>query len=84
MIEGVRKHHFPISGDVVTTGIATETGEYVAFRDDAPEIRGHGHSRLSALADLNEKSEQIELGDEDDAEAAAFDHAHDLRKHAAA
>jgi hypothetical protein len=61
----------------------TSNGEYGAYRDDEDEgrVRGYGHSRLAAIADL-----AAEVFDDDetefDHEAAAFDHARKLRAEA--
>jgi predicted RNase H-like HicB family nuclease len=83
MLEHIQTHHFHFSGEVVITGLDPETRKYVAFNRDVPNILGHGQTRLSAIADLGEKADlQREDADEDE-QAARFDHAYDLRKHAA-
>jgi hypothetical protein len=75
-----RTHHF--SEGKVITGLLPN-GEYGAYRDDEDEgrIRGYGHSRLAAIADLN--AEISETDEEYDHRAAAWDHAQDHRKHEA-
>lgn len=73
-----RTHHFN-DGDVVT-GMCPN-GQYGAYREqDDGRVRGYGHSRYAAIADL---VEAIGGADEPefDHQAARFDHAHDLRKH---
>jgi len=82
-MENRRTHNF--SEGKVITGLLP-TGEFGAYREqDDGLIRGHGHSRLAAIADLNEQ-----IGGEEEADrtreaatAWAFDHARDLRKHGA-
>jgi len=62
-----RRHYFPAQDCVVITGLLPN-GEYGATRLDEDEgrIRGFGHSRFSAIADLvemiaktDEESEQM-------------------------
>lgn len=74
-----RIHHFT-EGKVITGLLPT--GEYGAYRDYTDEgvIRGYGHSRLAAIADLNESVGAVDEPEEIDHQAAAFDHARDLRK----
>lgn len=50
-----RKHYFPANDCTVITGLLPN-GEYGATREDEDEgrIRGYGHSRYSAIADLVE------------------------------
>jgi L-asparaginase/Glu-tRNA(Gln) amidotransferase subunit D len=52
-MENRRKHFFPENDVVVITGLCPN-GEYGATREDEDEglIRGYGHSRLAAIADL--------------------------------
>lgn len=71
-------HHFT-EGKVIT-GMCPN-GEYGAYREDEDEgrIRGYGHTRLAAIADLNEAVGTDEP-EEVDHQAARFDHAHDHRK----
>jgi len=77
-LEQVRKHTF-IDG-AVKTGLVPATGQYAAHLEDGA-IRGHGHSRHSAIADLVEK---LHLIDEEpfDHEAARADHIVSLRREA--
>jgi hypothetical protein len=74
-----RRTHFFTEGKVIT-GLLPN-GEYGAYRDDENEgrIRGYGHTRLAAIADLNTAISDTD--EEYDHRAAAFDHARDLRKH---
>jgi hypothetical protein len=50
-----RKHYFPENDITVITGLLP-TGEFGAYRDELDDglIRGHGHTRLAAIADLVE------------------------------
>lgn len=60
MMEQRRTHYFPANDERVVTGICPN-GEYGAYRvgyEDEPRIRGYGHSRLAAIADLNEALER--------------------------
>lgn len=72
-----RTHYF--NDATVITGLLP-TGEFGAYRDDEDEghIRGFGHSRLAAIADLNEAISKTD--EEYDHRAAAWDHAQDQRK----
>jgi len=73
----LRTHHFD-NGDVIT-GLCPN-GEFGAHleREDG-RVRGYGHTRFAAIADLVESIGHEEPEDFD-RQAAAFDHAHDLRK----
>lgn len=51
-LQNQRIYHFN-EGSVVTG--MTASGQFVAYRHDQELPRGHGHSVLSAIADLNEK-----------------------------
>lgn len=78
-MQNLRTHYFN-DGDVVTGLCAS--GEYGAhLADDENPTRGHGHSRLAAIADLVEK---LGLSDDDsepfDHQAAAWDRARDYAK----
>lgn len=81
-MEQVRKHYFPANDETVVTGLCPN-GEYGAYREDEDEgrIRGYGHSRLSAIADLNSAVSRTD--DEYDRRADAleqgWDHARKLR-----
>ena len=49
-----RRHYFPTNDVTVITGLLP-TGEYGAYREqDDGLVRGHGHSRFAAIADLVE------------------------------
>lgn len=76
-MQNSRIHNF-IEGKVVTDLVSA--GGYCAHREDDDQVRGYGHSRYAAIAALSER-----LGGDDeedlDHQAAAFDHAYDLRKH---
>ncbi|MDB5584849.1 MAG: hypothetical protein JWR80_10025 [Bradyrhizobium sp.] len=74
----LRTYHFN-EGPVVT-GLCPN-GEYGAYRENEDEgrVRGYGHSRLAAIADLNEAIGRDEP-EEIDHQALAWDHARDLRK----
>jgi hypothetical protein len=76
-LEQTRTHHFD-NGDVIT-GLCPN-GEFGAYleRHDG-RIRGYGHTRFAAIADLVE-SLDLQEPEDFDRQAAAFDHAHDLRK----
>ncbi|WP_027583963.1 hypothetical protein [Bradyrhizobium sp. Ai1a-2] len=81
MLDIIRKHVFHISGETILTGLDPESGHYIAFQNEAPEIRGEGRTRLEAIADLGEKSDQEREREEIDMQAMTFDHMRDLRKH---
>ena len=53
-----RTHYFPISGDTVVTAMLS-TGRYKAYLTEGDQVdvdvRGYGHSRLAAIADLVEE-----------------------------
>lgn len=73
-------HHFT-EGKVIT-GLCPN-GEYGAYREDEDEgrVRGYGHTRLAAIADLNEVVGNTEEDEESNAAAFQIDHASDYRKH---
>lgn len=75
-----RKHNF-VEG-VVITGLLP-TGEFGAYRPDEDEgrIRGYGHSRLAAIADLVEAISNTEEEEERNSAAFELDHVRDYRKH---
>lgn len=60
-MEQQRRHYFPENDEVVITGLCPN-GEYGAYREDEDEgrVRGYGHTRLAAIADM---VEQIETED---------------------
>lgn len=56
-----RTHYFPENSCRVTTGM-TATGEFVAIREeDEVRVRGFGHSRLAAIADLSAKLQSLDM-----------------------
>lgn len=58
-MEQQRIHYFPVSGDRVITGLLP-SGEYVAYDDNDDRVRGHGDTRLAAIADMVEKKHAYE------------------------
>jgi len=77
-MENLRTHHF--NDGTVITGLCPngEFGAYLECEDG--RIRGYGHTRFAAIADLVESVGHTEPEDFDH-QAAAFDHARDLLKH---
>jgi hypothetical protein len=77
-----RTHYFPANDCRVITGLCPN-GEFGAYREDEDEgrIRGYGHSRLAAIADLVEAISSTEEEEERNGAAFEFDHARDYRKH---
>lgn len=71
---------YPFNEGRVVTWMAA-TGQFVAHREEAEYPRGHSHSVLSAIADLNRKLDDYCEPEEFDHQAARWDHARDLRKH---
>ena len=63
-----RKHYFPANDCTVITGLCPN-GQFGAYREDEDEgrVRGYGHSRYAAIADL------VEAISKTDAEAEAID-----------
>jgi hypothetical protein len=57
-----RTHYFPANDCKVITGLCPN-GEYGAYRDDEDEgrVRGYGHTRLAAIADLVERIGEVEV-----------------------
>ena len=57
-MENRRTHYFPANDCKVITGLLP-TGEYGAYREDEDEgrVRGFGHTRLAAIADMVEAIE---------------------------
>lgn len=80
-MEAVRRHYFPANDETVITGLCPN-GEYGAYRESEDEgrVRGYGHTRLAAIADLAEAISDTE--EEERCAYAAFqlDHARDYRK----
>lgn len=56
-MQQVRRHYFPANDEVVFTGLCPN-GEFGAYleREDG-RVRGYGHTRLAAIADLVEALE---------------------------
>ena len=81
-MEQRRTHYFPANDCRVVTGLCPN-GEFGAYREDEDEgrIRGYGHTRLAAIADLVWAISNGE--DEEDRNNADFevDHVRDYRKH---
>ena len=77
-----RTHYFPENDCRVVTGLLPN-GEYGATRLDEDEglIRGYGHTRLAAIADLVEAISNTEEDEERNAAAFSADHVRDYRKH---
>lgn len=63
--------YFPADGSRVVTGLCPN-GQFGAYLEsDDGRVRGYGHTRLAAIADLNEALERAEAdGEEEFAEAA--------------
>ena len=80
-MEQRRKTYFPANDCTVITGLCPN-GEYGAYREDEDEgrIRGYGHTRLAAIADLAEAISNTE--EAGSYSAFQLDHARDYRKHA--
>jgi hypothetical protein len=81
-MEQRRRHYFPENDCTVVTGLCPN-GEFGAYREDEDEgrIRGYGHSRLAAIADLVEAISNTEEEEERNGAAFELDHKHDYRKH---
>jgi hypothetical protein len=74
--------YFPENDCSIVTGLCPN-GEYGAYLEtDDGRVRGYGHTRMAAIADLVEA-----IGGDDEEEidhqAVRFDHARDLRKQGA-
>lgn len=79
-----RTHYFPANDCKVVTGLLP-TGEFGAYREqDDGLVRGHGHSRLAAIADLVWAISNTEEDEESNAAAFSADHVRDYRKHSEA
>lgn len=70
-MENLRTYYFPADGSRVVTGLCPN-GEFGAYLEsDDGRVRGYGHTRLAAIADLNEALDRAEAeGEEEFAEAA--------------
>lgn len=80
-MENRRVHHFN-EGKVITGLLPT--GQFGAYREDEDEgrVRGYGHSRLAAIADMVEAISNTEEEEERNSAAFELDHTRDYRKHA--
>ena len=77
-MENLRTHRFN-EGDVIT-GMCPN-GQFGAYRDqDDGRVRGYGHSRYAAIADLVENLGLDDEPEEIDHQTQHWDHARDLRK----
>ena len=83
-MENRRTHYFPENDCRVITGLCPN-GEFGAYREDEDEgrIRGYGHTRLAAIADLVEAISNTEEEEERNSADFQIDHARDYRKHEA-
>lgn len=81
-MEQIRTHYFPANDCKVVTGLCPN-GEFGAYREDEDEgrIRGYGHTRLAAIADLVEAISNTEEDEERNSAAFELDHKRDYRKH---
>lgn len=81
-MQNIRRHTFN-EGPVITGLLPT--GQYGAYRENEDEgrVRGYGHSRWAAIADLNEAIGADDEPEERDHQAARWDHDRDYRKHGA-
>lgn len=57
-MQNIRRHYFPENEAVVFTGMCPN-GMFAAHLD-GDLIRGMGHTRLAAIADLNDAIEKLE------------------------
>ncbi len=71
--------YFPENDCRVVTGLCAN-GEYGAYREDEGRIRGYGHTRLAAIADLARLIGEMAEWEEHDHRAARFDRNQDERK----
>lgn len=81
-MEQRRRNYFPANDCTVITGLCPN-GEYGAYREDEDEgrVRGYGHTRLAAIADLAEAISSTEKEEETAYADFQLDHARDYRKH---
>jgi hypothetical protein len=61
MMTNRRTYYFPANDCRVTTGLLPN-GQYGAYREDEDDglVRGMGHTRLSAIADLADAVEKLD------------------------
>lgn len=79
-MQNLQRIYFPANDCHVLTGLCP-SGLYGAHIEEEPSIRGYGHTRLAAIANMAEKVPEEE---EVDHQAARFDRARDYIKHGAA
>lgn len=79
MLEQRRTHYFPANDETVVTGLCPN-GQFGAYleREDG-RVRGYGHTRLAAIADLVETISNTEEEEESNAAAFHADHVRDYR-----
>ncbi len=78
MTENLRTYYFS-QGEPVVVGLC-RSGIFVAYERDGDNlVRGHGHTHMAAIADLNARVCCAEP-DAIDRQAARWDHERDLRK----
>ncbi len=80
-MEQRRTHYFPANDCRVITGLCP-SGEFGAYREDEDEgrVRGYGHTRLAAIADLVWAISNCEEEEERNNADFEIDHAHDMKK----
>jgi hypothetical protein len=82
-MEQCRNHYFPANDCTVVTGLCPN-GQFGAYREqDDGRVRGYGHNRYAAIADLVEAISHTEEDEETNRADYAVDHALDYRKHEA-
>lgn len=80
-MQNLRRDYFPANDWTVITGLCPN-GQFGAYRDqDDGHVRGYGHSRLAAIADLVEAISNTEEDEERNSAAFQIDHERDYRKH---
>jgi hypothetical protein len=81
-MEQRRTHYFPANDCRVITGLCPN-GEFGAYREDEDEgrVRGYGHTRLAAIADLVWSISNGEEEEERNNADFELDHVRDYRKH---
>lgn len=52
-MQNIRKYYFPVQDDHVSTGLCP-SGQFAAWLEQTPLVRGYGATRLEAIADLVE------------------------------
>jgi hypothetical protein len=80
-MQDLRKHYFPANDETVFTGLCPN-GQFGAYLDrEDGRVRGYGHTRLAAIADLSDSISNTEEDEQANAAAFQIDHERDLRKH---